>query len=543
MSNQSFVGSFEGNLKLEEFEKEGYWFLPGNEDNKVHGKIIYSGENTSTLLVSEQIMVLEPEVQLLHGQRIDVIHGLLFQQQESEVTLFGCYQEPSNTFPTKIFVDLIIVGHHFESINNVQLTGITARYTLLEEWVDNPGFRLSWDTNNSNSYLTKVEVEQILGEPIFLGSLLGCSVQLYNQIPIPVAYLNILAFTKSLPSNIHLSDQKRIAINTEKELSLKELINVIMMFHEFLTFCMGEVIHIYDIESAIIVAKKESVITDEMKFSIYSNLLSPSETIESEAGISLSRLNNNIKAFEEKTIEKLIRLQIYKSRVNSIAKHKKPSNRNRLLMFKDIESNSAIILANWERNIDELETIIELYLRLTYIPERHVDDLFLTIAQSVEAFHRIGHSVSRIDNDVYDVALQAIKAAIPTEPSDYRLTDNDSSRETIQILRDLLESKLNYLNEFSLKERLLELLDEYKDCFPDRYFTSHEEKVKFSQEVRDTRGSLTHPSSSGNRSRHVIDRDGRHDLIHKLLMILRIGLLKKLELSNEKVKDIISRHH
>ena len=109
-------------------------------------------------------------------------------------------------------------------------------------------------------------------------------------------------------------------------------------------------------------------------------------------------------------------------------------------------------------------------------------------------------------------------------------------------LKDFIENKLKYINEFSLKERLIDLYNKYKNCFPDRLFEQGEIEF-FSKQVRDTRGSLTHISKSSKRKRsgHVISREERRGLTKKLLTLLQACLIKQLGLDDVEVKRILSR--
>ena len=105
--------------------------------------------------------------------------------------------------------------------------------------------------------------------------------------------------------------------------------------------------------------------------------------------------------------------------------------------------------------------------------------------------------------------------------------------------------KVEYWNEYSLKERLEALFDEqdFCSCLPD-IFLEGEGKKEFIKQVRDTRGALVHPNTSPKRqkSSHVsTGNDELKKLTFKLMIILEICLLKRLDLNSSVIQEIIKQ--
>jgi hypothetical protein len=77
------------------------------------------------------------------------------------------------------------------------------------------------------------------------------------------------------------------------------------------------------------------------------------------------------------------------------------------------------------------------------------------VAQAIEGFHRLAHEGVYIDKEIYkNVVGPTLVNAIPSEPSEYHLNpESKESQEKIDEFIKALGNKIQYLNEYSLKER------------------------------------------------------------------------------------------
>jgi hypothetical protein len=104
----------------------------------------------------------------------------------------------------------------------------------------------------------------------------------------------------------------------------------------------------------------------------------------------------------------------------------------------------------------------------------------------------------------------------------------------------LKEEKLSHLNSFSLRERLEEIISEYRSCLPDDFFASLEDQSNFLKKIRKTRNYLTHLSSE--KDEYVASGQDLLVLSRKLRVLLEVCLLKQLGLKDMDIKKIIAKN-
>lgn len=524
------------------FEKDGYWFLPEKPDKKVFGRLSFSPEKAPKLLLSNTLEESKSIEQIANGDSFEILNGYFLDGKE--VTLVYCYQRggfKTGIQTAEIFARYIIVGHHFKAKSDIKFSGISARYTYLEEWVLSSSFEISWQTQDEESK-HEITLKQSIESHKELGNLSGFTVSMHDLPWIPTEHLNLFRFLGEIPTKFSVEERKSILLKSDTEKHFEDFIDALILFQDFLIFCTGEVINIYDVISFPLIIKKKIRIPNPMEIAIRLGAIKPESTVVSKSGFAVENYGEQYKAVEEEVLEPEL-LQIYFSTGVAQSENQKLNRVKALLMFHEIKEKMPDVLRNWELNKQEVGSIFDLYLRLTYIPERHADDLFLTISQAIEAFHRVCHKQDKFDSDMFSSAREAMIRSIPKRPSKYGLDNNEESAELITELREFIEKKLQYINEFSLKERLVELYDEHQGCLPDGLFELGEIE-DFSKQVRDTRGSLTHlsKSSSQKRSKHIIPREKRRELTRKMLVLLQACLIKKIGLDDDaQVKAVLSR--
>lgn len=99
-----------------------------------------------------------------------------------------------------------------------------------------------------------------------------------------------------------------------------------------------------------------------------------------------------------------------------------------------------------------------------------------------------------------------------------------------------LKSRIQYGNEFSLRTRLKEIFEEYKENLKEFI----ENKNTFVNEVVDTRNYLTHYEE--DPTKNVASGDALYELVKKLRILMGICLLSELGFSSEEIKNIPKRN-
>ncbi|WP_375472351.1 HEPN domain-containing protein [uncultured Nostoc sp.] len=519
------------------FEEDGVWFLPDAQDREIFGRLTFSPDKPPKLYlfgqlqdILERLQEIDVEGEIQNDIKFPIIHGYLVTGEQ--VTLCEFFQ-PFNFktgIPTsEIYPSYILRGHHFKSFDDIALHSISVKYTFLEDWVDISNFQIEYELNQDNTQVKELKVKQEILEPIELGKLSNFSILICEQQP-NVQNIQLMKFFGKKFKEINLKINNSIIIRSDGKRSLKDFIDVVNIVQDLLIFASGQMIYPYEIKTSIITIEKEKIIPEDIRRSIILGLTQPEKVAKSNLGFELHQFGNEIKAVEEEK-EKLITINIYYQVSESKIEANELDKIKVLFYFDDIKDMSSKILESWELNTVKIEPILDLYLRLTYIPRRHINDFFLSMAQPIEAFHRISHKGIYIDEKTYkNVVIPVLSDSIPSELSDYSLPEFPIFQTMITNFIKAIKKKLTYLNEYSLKERLEDLINVYQECIPDNFFQSEDEKNSFSKQVRDTRGSLTHLSSNSENkksdSRYVVKGQELFNLSKKLKILLEICLVK-----------------
>lgn len=550
--NTSICLSVEERKRMKGFEEDGIWFLPDAQDREIFGRLTFSPDKPPKLYlfgqlqdILERLQEIDVEGKIQTDIKFPIIHGYLVTGEQ--VTLCESFQffNFKTGIPTsEIYPSYILRGHHFKSFDDIALHGISVKYTFLEDWVDISNFKIEYKMNQDNTQVQELKVKQKILEPIELGKLLNFSIFICEQQPNVQNIQLLKSFGKKF-KEVNLKINNSIVIRSDEKRSLKDFIYVINLVQDLLIFASGQMIYPYEIRTSIITIQKEKIIPEDMSMSIILGLTKPEKVAKSSLGFELHQFGDEIKAIEEEK-EKLIPIDIYYQVSESKIEENELDRRKVLFYFDDIKDRSSKILEYWELNTVKIEPILDLYLRLTYIPRRHINDFFLSMAQAIEAFHRISHDGIYIDEKTYKkVVIPVLSDSIPSKLSDYNLPEFPIFQEMIANFIKSIKKKLTYLNEYSLKERLEDLINVYQECIPDNFFQSEDEKNSFSKQVRDTRGSLTHLSSNSDNkqldSRYVVKGQELFNLSKKLKILLEICLVKQLGFEDSKIKSIFTR--
>ncbi|PBB04974.1 ApeA N-terminal domain 1-containing protein [Salimicrobium humidisoli] len=135
----------------DEFEIQGYWWLPEEPDKRLSG-ILYSGEDAIYLDVLESFKGFESADST---SNYGLIHG--FTVKGDEVTLFDSVQTNINTnMPgiekEKIICSYFITGGHFSNQNDAQFKSVELYSEDLTNWFNKNPFRL--EKNKESSEIT-----------------------------------------------------------------------------------------------------------------------------------------------------------------------------------------------------------------------------------------------------------------------------------------------------------------------------------------------------------------------------------------------------
>jgi len=194
-----------------------------------------------------------------------------------------------------------------------------------------------------------------------------------------------------------------------------------------------------------------------------------------------------------------------------------------LFTFKDISDRFEILLKNWFEKADTLGPVYDLYFGTLYNPRMYLQHQFLSLIQAIEAYHRRKFEGKYLSNDDYEPIYEKFKKFInelAIEPS----------------FKEALKSKLKYGNEHSLRKRLKDLFEKYKEVVDDFI----EDKDIFVNRVVDTRNYLTHYDK--NLMEKAVDGEQLYYVTQQLKIVIVICLLSELGFNFKEIKNLLARN-
>jgi len=197
---------------------------------------------------------------------------------------------------------------------------------------------------------------------------------------------------------------------------------------------------------------------------------------------------------------------------------------NMLFSFRDISVDYEKCIKNWFAKSNSLQPVYDLYFGTLYNSSIYLQHAFSSLIQAVETYHRRTHDGKYLTDDEY------LKTVYPILMKSIPSTVDRNFKES-------LKGKLLYLNEFSLRKRLNEIL-EYCGNITEHFIKN---KAEFIEATVDTRNYLTHFDKRLEAKAN--QRENLNLLTQRLKFILEICLLKELEISDTVIDGLIARKY
>lgn len=193
--------------------------------------------------------------------------------------------------------------------------------------------------------------------------------------------------------------------------------------------------------------------------------------------------------------------------------------------FRNIDGRAEQVFSGWYSNARNLRLVCELFFGAQYNSEMYVESKFLSYTQALEIFHRVmARQECYVPREEYRNYRQAVERAIPETAPDR--------------LKEKLRTAIDFANDFSLRERLEDLIGELHPTTQNRI---SEDLKSFTKAVVATRNYLTHGGSQSKANAF----SGPSEFAvanQKLQAILSISLLKMLGIPELQVAAAVFRN-
>lgn len=203
-------------------------------------------------------------------------------------------------------------------------------------------------------------------------------------------------------------------------------------------------------------------------------------------------------------------ITIYHPSVYYYSKDQPKIDRNQMLFtFSDIRDNAEGMINKWIESYENYKNAFDLYFLAQLKPQLSLEVKFLTLAQGLEAYHRKPNENNEIDEEL-------VASLIEFCPEDKR---------------NWLKNRLEYPDRISLRERIKELINPFKEIFG-----NSKERNKLIHKILRTRNHLTHPDPRSESE--AAKGEDLHTLCVKMELLFELHFLKLTGFAPEKIKSI-----
>lgn len=445
---------------------KGDWWRAQQPDKQFQGHITYGPLSGAEVdLFGDFDNSLDPA----HKPERFTLHGTTHNNKP--VSLFDCLVSGGQIFfpgsaACKVRSLSGIVGGHYQSPDDVKFKTVSALFTDLRDWVWTTGITRKPGTDGEF-----INVTYRLPEPVPLGHIGPLTVSIHFTVELSPDF-NTLSIDQDCALHMEADSMQPYAVFAE----------CISSFQQFLTLALQKSAYPTRITGRI--DQPRQVIEDTP---IYDDYL-------------------------------LIRSR-------SPVESKRPACTPYDFLFTSHELSSTPAEA-FTRFVDrqrELAASMDLFFTTVHHKFSLPRVRFLTLAQSLEAYHRATQPGRYVSDEAYQGLRGLLWDAIPKDDQ--------------TIGKDFLESlstKLNYLHEFSLRKRLKELATKHRAIIETLIGTPE----AFSAAVADTRNQLTHATQHNQ----AVAEDYRtlSVLCDKMALLLEVCFLDEIGFTHDRLKQIVT---
>ncbi|MGB2960184.1 MAG: HEPN domain-containing protein, partial [Bacteroidota bacterium] len=412
---------------MQTFEWNGTWWLPSDTKKKGAGILRLSDSGNIILNLSGDFAMMPGDIPLIHGH---ILFGAITLCQCSLIGAVSSLQYCNQTYS----VQTALQGYHFDSLSEIMFSEFELKYSHLEDWFARRAFDVKSVLDDGNNFLTQVVS---YNKPKSLQwDIDGVRITLDFDYTHEADSL----------SEVILRHGCHITVTYVKEVDLNAFnLKTDFLLKSFFTFALGLPVRTLSIKGS-----SQSITTEE---------LLPNR--DYPGGGYFRQAHHP-------------QIEIFRQRESTAVFGNTPSPDSMLFSFEDVENTFDTILMNWFEKHALLRPVYELYFAVVSSTEVFEQHHFLNLAQAVESYHR------RVFGGSYDNNWK--------ESTQYRSLIESLSLDISNGFRESLKTKLQYLNEYSLKKRLEEVVR--KGGSAAAYFVPNPRT--FAADVVHTRNYMTH---------------------------------------------------
>jgi hypothetical protein len=426
---------------MEALKLDGIWWIPGQENVQVAGTMEFQPSGKSVLTLIGAFSDLESFD--LDIPKFDIINGLTVDGRK--VTLYDCHRSSARlSFPgvmsEEYHVSIVLLGHHFQSKEDVVFDRINVSFTNLDDWLGYSGLQCRHLRDGGRNSLAVT----------------------YDFPSTVEADVNGTRISVDFTCNVNMNLVKTVTITERKSFKIQ-----FPSYRHIEELLHGHLLHNLRNFLSFGLAKPTYILT-------------------------LTGSNSGITEGEGDHTREVEVSIIFEQRFNAVEDGKVHPDQM-LFQFHDVQDSFQEKISAWLLKADKLQPVYSLYFGPMYQPKMYTDFQFLSLIQAIETYHRRTYGGEFLSAEKFADVLSTMISAIPEGlPGDYvnnvrdRLKySNDLSlrrrlkdlfRELGEILhpfipdtKDFVQKVLdtrNYLTHYpvELEEKALKGIELYEAC-------------------------------------------------------------------------------
>ena len=470
----------------EPIEKQGFFWLPDDDKNQVPGvlRISESGEITLELSYFGEPRFYASNKRCL-GVAPDGLRGPLNGAENRINRIVGIIGNDLIT------LDKCLYGNWTKNLSGVGVSTSTIHATRAflgvnyDEGEEVAFSTLTFSMEGLDEWLSisGIQIEYNWAET---GGLQTASIHLDPpeeiEFNIPEEIKLKFAFSGTLPSFLpanfteaSITQKAYISLKSKKLRSLEYFLDLVFKLHNFLCFAIDKTVSIDSVTGY----SKE--ITQEIEYG--------------------------------KTRE--IPIKIYERNEPNSETKLKIHPHNMLFGYGNVADQLEEILIKWLESYETLKPAFNLYFASRSGGHKYLEGKFLALAHGIEVLHRRNFQGTWMPEDEFRNLIDTILNAVP----------DDGQRQWI-------DEKLKYANELSLRNRIKQMIEPFKDLYGNK-----KERNSFISKVVDTRNYLTHfDSSLEDKAAGVEDL---WKLCLKLEVLFQLHFLRLIGIDDNAIKSMV----
>jgi hypothetical protein len=448
---------------MENFTKNGIWWLPDNTEKKLVGTLTFDRENGGTLDI---VGAFEDHIQNYIDRKTlnpNIILGITTDGELA--TLIECRSigskviissvDPPQT--SKFDVTAILLGEHFQTLEEVKFNSIEARFRHFDQWLEISGFET-------------------------IRALKGLTVK----------YTHPETATFSLSDSLSLSIFFKTKVDeqsrpqTESKITQKAFFRIksdaLRHINDFTddVICISQFVSL-GVRHAVILLEMSGKIDGEVSKEVQIFYVPPYADQFFDVTLSIDRM---------------------------------------LFPYSFVKDDFQSYILKWYAIKDEFKPIIESFFSIRSNPSSYPRHKFLSYMQAIESYHRKKFPGKLIADELYNSSLKpALNKTIEN------ILNDDDKKNFVH--------KLEYLNEYSLRNRL-------KELFASEMFEpliKAQPIAPFVDQLVNWRNYLTHFDKS--LEAQCNNFQVLRGIVPKLEPILETLILELLGMTNEQIETLI----